>query len=322
LRDDPFELPPRLFEQLPFAVYVCDRNGLVRRYNHRAAELWGRSPTLGDPNERFCGSYRMFDPDGSLLARHECPMADVLRTGVSVREREVHIERPNGMRGIALVNIEAVRDDAGNIIGAVNCFQDITARKRAEEQIAMLAREAEHRAMNVLATVQATVHLTQSDSPEGLKRAIQGRLQALANAHRLFVESRWTGADLHDLVRQELSPYCQDGERRARIDGPNLMLDPDIVQSIAIAIHELTTNAAKYGALSVPEGSVDVEWSSAADGGFVLRWTEKDGPPVKSPTRRGFGTQMMDEMIRGQLKGEIHLDWRAEGLACKITVSA
>ena len=90
LRDEEkaFELPARLFEQLPFAVYVCDRDGLVVRYNRRAAELWGRAPKLGDPDERFCGSFRMFRSDGSLLQHHQCPMADVLRTGVSVRERE------------------------------------------------------------------------------------------------------------------------------------------------------------------------------------------------------------------------------------------
>ena len=112
LRDEEqaFEIPAQLFEQLPFAVYLCDRDGLVRRYNRRAAELWGRSPKLGDPDERFCGSYRMFRPDGSLLPHGQCPMADVLRTGVSVREQEVHIERPNGSRGIALVNIEAIKD--------------------------------------------------------------------------------------------------------------------------------------------------------------------------------------------------------------------
>ena len=104
LRDEEqgFALPGRLFEQLPFAVYVCDRDGLVLRYNRRAAELWGRSPKLGDPDERFCGSYRMFRPDGSLLPHHQCPMADVLRTGISVRQQEVHIERPDGLRGIAL----------------------------------------------------------------------------------------------------------------------------------------------------------------------------------------------------------------------------
>jgi PAS domain S-box-containing protein len=128
-----FELPARPFEQLPFAVYFCDRDGLVVRYNRRAAELWGRSPKLGDPNERFCGSFRMFRPDGSLLPHHQCPMADVLRTGISVRQQEVHIERPNGSRGIALVDIEAVRDSDGNVVGAVNCFQDITERKRVEE---------------------------------------------------------------------------------------------------------------------------------------------------------------------------------------------
>src|SRR5712675_1299107 len=141
LRDEEkgFELPGRLFEQLPFAVYVCDRGGLVLRYNRRAAELWGRPPTLGDPNERFCGSYRMYRADGSLLPHHQCPMADVLRTGVSVREQEVHIERPDGARRIALVDIEAVRDGAGNIVGAVNCFQDITERKRGEEAALRLA---------------------------------------------------------------------------------------------------------------------------------------------------------------------------------------
>ena len=141
LRDEEqgLELPARLFEQLPFAIYVCDRDGLVLRYNRRAAELWGRTPKLADPNERFCGSYRMFRADGSLLPHHQCPMADVLRTGVSVRQQEVHIERPNGSHGIALVDIEPIKDSDGNILGAVNCFQDITERKLAEDAALRLA---------------------------------------------------------------------------------------------------------------------------------------------------------------------------------------
>src|SRR5712672_4704674 len=169
-----FEVPGLLFEQLPFAVYGCDRDGLVLRFNRRAAELWGRSPKLRDPNERFCGSYRMFRPDGSLLPHHQCPMADVLRTGVSVREQEVHIERPDGSRGIALVDIEAIKDSGGNIVGAVNCFQDITERKQAEEYANILAREVDHRAKNLLALVQATVHLTQADTVEEFKAAVEG----------------------------------------------------------------------------------------------------------------------------------------------------
>jgi PAS domain S-box-containing protein len=437
-----FELPARLFEQPPFAVYVCDQNGVVLRYNRRAAELWGRTPKLGDPNERYCGSYQMFRPDGSLLPHHQCPMAEVLRTGVSVREREVHIERPNGSRGIALVDIEAIKDSDGTIVGAVNCFQDITERKRTEEaalrlasivessddaiiskdldgiitswnggaerifgylpeeiigrsiltlippdnhkeeemimerirrgqrvehyetvrqrkhgsltaialtisplrnaqgrvigaskiaqdiserkrneaQITILAREAEHRSKNLLATVQATVQLSHSDTPEGLKHAIDGRIKALANVHRLFVATRWAGADIQDVIKEELAPYAQDAEGRVRIDGPKHLLEPMAAQAIAVTVHELATNAAKYGAFSVTGGLVCVEWAREPNGRLVLRWTETGGPPVKPPTHKGFGTRAIEAMIERQLKGEIRFDWRAAGLACGISI--
>ena len=215
-------LPDRLFDLLPVGLYVCDPDGLILLYNRRAAELWGRSPKLDDPADRFCGSYRMYRLDGAHLPHADCPMGEVLRTGISVVDQEIMIERPDGSRGVALVNIEPLKDDSGNILGAVNCFQDLTERKATEGQIATLAREAEHRAKNVLATVQATVHLTHADTPDGMKDAIAGRIQALANVHSLFVQSRWTGADIHSLVTQELSPYCRDGETRTRIDGPNL----------------------------------------------------------------------------------------------------
>jgi hypothetical protein len=206
-----FELPARLFEQLPFAIYICDQDGLVLRYNRRAAELWGRLPELGDPNERFCGSYRMYRADGSLLPHDQCPMADVLRTGMSVRQQEVHIERPDGSRGIALVDIEALKESDGNIIGAVNCFQDITERKQAEERETMLAREVDHRAKNLLAIVHAAVQLTHADTVKDFKAAIEGRLQALSNAHSLLAQSGWAGVNLHSLVVGELAPYRARG---------------------------------------------------------------------------------------------------------------
>jgi two-component sensor histidine kinase len=134
----------------------------------------------------------------------------------------------------------------------------------------------------------------------------------------LFVESRWIGAELRRLVTQELKPYGRDGDARARIDGPDLLLEPDTAQTIAVALHELATNAAKYGALAAAEGHVAVEWSLATDGRLVLRWTERGGPPVKWPTRQGFGTQVMERIIRHQQKGEMHYDWRTEGLVCEI----
>jgi PAS domain S-box-containing protein len=437
-----FELPAQLFEQLPFAMYVCDRDGLVRRYNRRAAELWGRSPELGDPDERFCGSYRMFRPDGSPLPHHQCPMADVLRTGVSVREHEIHIERPNGLRGIALVDIEAIRDSDGGIVGAVNCFQDVTARrvaedaalrlaaivessddaivgkdldgiitswnagaerifgymakeivgkpitilippnyqkeeeaiierirrgqriehfetvrqrkhgslidlsmtispvknsqgktigaskiarditerKRSDAQIVALAHEAEHRTKNILATVQAAVHLSHSDTSDDLKKVIEGRINALANVHTLFVESRWAGAQLQSLVTQELLPYRNGREDRVRIGGPTVMLGPNAAQAIAISLHELATNAAKYGSLSVAEGDVEIAWTLTAGGRLSLRWTESGGPKVAPPARRGFGTRVIENMIRSQTGARMRFDWCAPGLFCEIVL--
>jgi len=319
LRDDEkaFELPGRLFEQLPFAVYICDQAGLVLRYNHRAAELWGRSPKLGDANERFCGSYRMFRPDGTPLLHHQCPMADVLRTGVPVRQHEVHIERPDGSRGIALVDIEVVKDGSGNIVGAVNCFQDITERKRNEAQLVNLAREAEHRTRNILATVLAAVRLSRADTSDELKRLIEGRINALANVNMLFVESRWAGADLRSLAMQELLAYGEEKEARVRIDGPAVMMEPTAAQTAAILLHELATNAAKYGSLSAAGGRVQLSWSLKADRRLSLTWIESGGPTATPPTHRGSGTRIMEGMI-GQLGGEVRFDWRDQGLICQI----
>jgi two-component sensor histidine kinase len=247
-------------------------------------------------------------------------MADVLRTGVSVRAQEVHIERPDGSRGIALVDIEAVKDNEGNIVGAVNCFQDITERKRSEAQIIELAREAEHRTKNILATVLATVRLSRSDTSDDLKQLIEGRINALAQVHGLFVQSRWAGAELRALATQELSPYCGETEGRVRIDGPPVMLEPNTAQVIAISLHELATNAAKYGSLSATDGRVEIAWSRTADGRLSLRWIEAGGPTVAPPTRRGFGTRIMENIIVGQLRGEVHFDWRDQGLACEIVL--
>ena len=309
-----------LFAAAPMAVFVCDRNAVIQYYNNQAVDLWGREPVRGV--EQHCGSVKLWLPNGTLLPHAQNPIVEVLRTGIAMRNVEVFIERPDGSRLPVLVNFAALTNAEGEITGAVTSFVDITERKRSEAHIAVLAREAEHRTKNVLATVQATVRLSQSDTSEGLKHAIEGRIQALANVHTLFVQSRWSGAELHSLITQELLPYCKDGETRVRIAGPSLLLEPGTAQAIAVTVHELATNAAKYGALSVPEGTVHVEWSSAKEGRLLLRWTESGGPPVKPSTRRGFGTRVMESMIRDQMMGDMRFDWRAEGLACEISLPA
>jgi two-component sensor histidine kinase len=198
--------------------------------------------------------------------------------------------------------------------------RDITDRKRSDALIVTLAHEAEHRTKNILATVQAAVHLSQSNTSDELKRLIEGRISALAKVHTLFVASRWTGAQLHSLVAQELFPYRDGREERVRINGPTVMLEPNTAQAIAISLHELATNAAKYGSLSVAEGDVEITWSRTARGQVSLRWTETGGPQIAPPTHRGFGTRILENMLGGQLGAKVHFDWRAPGLTCEIAL--
>jgi PAS domain S-box-containing protein len=143
------DLPERLLDALPAAICVCDADGVIVRYNRRAAEHWGRRPKLNDASEKFCGSYRLFTHDGGRLPHAESPMAEVLRGGPPVRDRELLLERPDGSRIVAAVNIERLEGDAGQIIGAVNCFQDITARKQAEQDQARAQRQVQDLALEL-----------------------------------------------------------------------------------------------------------------------------------------------------------------------------
>jgi PAS domain S-box-containing protein len=249
---------------------------------------------------------------------------DILRRRTNhetLHNYEANLRCKDGSVRHALINSNVLWE--GDTFVHTRCFtRDITERKQSEAHIAMLAREAEHRTKNVLATVQATVRLSQSDTPEGLKRAIEGRIQALANVNTLFVQSRWAGAELRGLVTQELSPFCGDGKARVRINGPDMLLEPGAAQTIAVTIHELATNAVKYGALSVPEGQIHIEWSRAPEERLLFQWTETGGPLVRPSARRGFGTRVIESMIRDQMQGEVRFDWRTEGLVCEIWVPA
>ena len=133
-----------LFELGPVAVYTCDASGVIQQFNRRAAELWGRAPALGDTDERFCGSFRMIRPDGSVLAHEQCPMADVLCGKIPhARDAEVRIDRPDGSRITVVVNIRPLKNEQGEITGAINCFHDITERKQSEEQLQLAKQEAD-----------------------------------------------------------------------------------------------------------------------------------------------------------------------------------
>jgi PAS domain S-box-containing protein len=279
--------------------------GAERVFGYTAEEAIGQPITIVIPEDRQSEEHE-------ILAR--------IRQGERIDHFETVRQRKDGSLIVLSLTISPVKNSEGKIVGASKIARDITERERSDEHIATLAREAEHRTNNILATVQATVNLSHSDTPDGLKRAIEGRVQALANVHGLLVNARWAGAELSSIVAQELAPYLGADDTRARIDGPDVLLVPNTAQAITVTLHELATNAAKYGSLSVPTGRVEVTWSRAADGPLVLRWTGSGGPSAKKPTREGFGTSVIQRMIREQLKGEMHLDWRAEGLACEIVL--
>lgn len=186
----------------------------------------------------------------------------------------------------------------------------------------LLVGEMDHRSQNLMAMILATVHLTEAATVEELKQAIVGRIQALAHANSLLARSRWPGTDLRQLVEDMLAPYRTCGGRHARICGPDLVLEPTAARSMALAVHELATNAVKYGALSTSAGRVAVEWAPPAGDRFDVRWTETGGPPVEPPTRRGFGTGMIQQLMGLQLEGDVQFEWRTEGLACSIALPA
>ena len=151
--------------------------------------------------------------------------------------------------------------------------------------------------------MRATICLSHSDTTEGLKQAIAGRIQALSNVHSLFVDTRWVGAELSAIAAQELAPYAETDRTRVRIDGPSVSLNPTAAQTMAVVLHELATNAAKYGCLSPAKGHLELTWQRRTDGQLMVRWEEKDGPVVWTPAQRGFGTQVIEQMV-AQLGGQ------------------
>ena len=170
-------------------------------------------------------------------------------------------QHKDGSQIVISLTVSPIRSADGVIIGASKIARDITEQKRIQEQIAVLAREAEHRSKNLLPNVLATVRLSHSETLKGLKQAIEGRIRAIANVNSLFVETRWMSAELSTIARKELAPYFEKGEGRVRIDGPQVLLEADAAQSIAVILDELATNAAKYGALSSEDGRIDLGWS-------------------------------------------------------------
>jgi PAS domain S-box-containing protein len=430
----------QLLEALPVAVYTTDADGRITFYNGAAAELWGVNPELG--SSQWCGSWRLYRPDGRPLPHDECPMAIALKEGREVRGVEAIAERPDGTRVrfrpyptplrdpsgrlVGAVNllmdvseqhdahleserlaaivvssddaiitktldgcitswnggaervfgygpsemigqsilrlippelhaeeseilgrlkrgkridhyetvrvakdgrrvdvsltVSPLRDRSGRVVGASKVGRDITERKRAERLQRILTDELSHRVKNTLATVQAIASqsLARARSSNDFVSSFGGRLQALASAHTLLTRTQMQGADIMALVNEQVLVGAANGDR-ILCSGPQLMLEPQTAVHLALVLHELATNARKYGALSVPAGRLSVTWEVRTNGAcsLYLTWKESDGPKVSAPRGHGFGRALIEQTVRSH-GGEVSVHYHRDGLTCEI----
>jgi PAS domain S-box-containing protein len=214
-------------------------------------------------------------------------------------------------------------DTTGRFMRLKGVTRDITGRKQAEERQDLLIAELDHRVKNVLARVAAIAMHTRrhSETPDEFIKVFDGRIQSMAAAHALLSQGRWSGVGLTDLIRRQLEPYATDAN--TTISGPQVMLTPAQTQAVALVIHELATNAAKYGALSGPDGSVSVAWGrTGADAARLLTivWRELGGPPIVTPIRSGYGSRLIRDLIPHELGGAVDLTFPSGGACCKIEI--
>jgi PAS domain S-box-containing protein len=237
--------------------------------------------------------------------------------GVKSHETEFRIVRPDGEIRWLFGTAAATTDKTGRVIRLSGVTVDITERKRAEERQSLLTREVDHRAKNALALAQSIVRLTRGESAKSYMQAVEGRIGALARVHTILSLSSWQGAEISKLVDEELTPYLVNDQ--IVFTGTNVQLQPATAQTLAMALHELVTNSAKYGALSTRTGRLEIQWKVEGD---VLKivWEERDGPAVVEPVSRGFGTRSVIASIESQLGGRAEFDWRPEGLICRLSV--
>ena len=237
--------------------------------------------------------------------------------GAESYEAEFRIVRPDGDVRWCAGTAAATLDRAGRVVRVSGVTVDITERKHAEERQNLLAREVDHRAKNALALAQSIVRLTRGETVKSYVRSVEGRISALARVHTVLSLSNWRGAEIRKLVGEVLAPYSTGNQIELR--GSEVQLQPPTAQTLALALHELVTNSAKYGALSALSGRLSIRWEIHGDL-LMLAWEERDGPAVREPTTRGFGTRSVIASIESQLGGKAEFDWRSEGLICRLAV--
>lgn len=300
---------------IPTAVWFThDREVKTLVGNRRAAELLrvphGAGPTLSAaPSAR--PAYRLLR-DGVEAPAETLPLQRAAR-GEEVTDEIFEVLFDSGERRTLLMRASTLRGAQGEIQGAVCAAADVTERHRHEEHLKLLLNELNHRVKNTLAIVQSIASLTLKDTDDEARARFEDRLLTLSFVHSLLTDESWDGAQLEAVVQASLKPHLD----RIALAGDDLRLQPKSAVALSMALHELGTNALKYGALSRAEGRVSVGWT--IDGGrFRLRWQEAGGPPVAMPSHRGFGSRMIERGLAAELQGEVRIDFPPQGVVCTI----
>jgi two-component sensor histidine kinase len=302
-----------VLETVPTAVwFTTDRELRQVIGNRRAIELL-RLPREVDLSNALNRpeSFTAFR-DGIELPPHERPLHRAA-LGETVTDELLEIRFHDGERRMLLLRAAPLRNKAGELQGAVCAAADVTERHRHEDHLKLLLNELNHRVKNTLAIVQSIAALTLKDADAGMRAAFEERLLSLSAAHNLLTDESWQGASVAAVVGASL----RAARDRVSFDGEELRLQPKSAVALSMALHELATNALKYGALSRDRGTVTVHWTASADR-FRLSWEEKGGPLVVPPGRRGFGSRMIERGLAAELQGEVKIDWRPEGVVCTI----
>jgi PAS domain S-box-containing protein len=266
--------------------------------------------------------------DGQEIFAAGLPLQRAVTENAVIPALEFEVELPSGKRWFCEGRGAPVHDASGRIIGGISVTVDVTERKRNDERVKVLLGEVNHRAKNLLAVVQAIARLTMKGTdPNLFVQHFEERIAGLAVSQDLLVASDWTGVDLAALVRMQLGHYLGSLNARIRIEGPPTRINASAAQTIGMSLHELGTNAAKYGSLSDPAGTVDIEWSildgqNGAAALFRLTWSERNGPSPTPPARQGFGHTVLLQMAKRALDADIALDFPASGLIWRLTVPA
>ena len=285
------------------------------------------------PPARAATALFAYRSDGSAVAPGDDPLARIAAGEVDHAELEAHYQRPDGSRRWIEIVGEAVKDPAGATIGAVVAISDIEHRKRAEAQQDILHHELGHRLKNTLALVQAiaTQTLRNVTDLDAARDALSARLVAMGKAHDILLSGESESAGMEAVLRGALSIHDDGGPQRFRLSGPDLAVGPKAALSLALMAHELATNAIKYGALSTQEGSVVLSWAVERGGGangthepgteatIALLWREQGGPPVAEPSRKGFGTRLIERGLVGAIGGTVRLAYPETGVTCTVT---